>query len=80
MRKRPAECSIAARSMGAVRLHYNEWVGSRTGRSLLKDRGKSELRRAVCRITSGRALALLWAGSFDGKCHRKHTARAARLR
>jgi len=61
-------------------VHYNEPVGSRTGRSLSKDRGKSELRRAVCRITSGRAPALVEAGPFDGKCHRKHTARAARLR
>jgi len=37
-------------------------------------RGKSELRRAVCRITSGRAPVLVWAGSLDGKCHRKYTA------
>src|SRR5271154_300984 len=34
-------------------------------------RGKSELHRAVCRITSGRADS----SPFDGKCHRKHTAR-----
>jgi len=33
-------------------------------------RGKSELRRAVCRITSGRADS----SPFDGKCHRKDTA------
>ena len=55
-------------------LHYNESVGSRTGRSLVapgsparplltcwggrETGGKSELRRAVCRITSGRAPAL----------------------
>ena len=71
-------------------------VGSRIGRSLpttnaglyraaWPGRGKSELRRAVCRITSGRP------GSgpvgvqetpdetenrIDGKCHRKHTAPA----
>ncbi len=32
--------------------------------------GKSELRIAVCRITSGR----LTSKSVDGKCHRKHTA------
>ncbi len=37
-------------------------------------RGKSELRRAVCRITSGTpGLSLA-----DGKCHRKHTARRQR--
>jgi len=42
------------------------------------ERGKSELHRAVCRITSGRVLwrrvfgaALEW---LDGKCHRKYTA------
>ena len=51
------------------------------GRSLLfavskSAGGKSELRRAVCRITSGRA----GSSRFDGKCHREHTARAARLR
>ena len=34
------------------------------------ERGKSELRRAVCRITSGR-VALR---PFDGKCHREDTA------
>src|SRR5271166_1813247 len=59
-----------------TRLHYNKYVGSRTGRSLSQDRGKSELRRAVCRITSGTA----GSSRLDGKCHRKHTARAARLR
>jgi len=33
-------------------------------------RGKSELRRAVCRITSG-----IWASRLkDGKCHREDTA------
>src|SRR5437667_6285608 len=32
--------------------------------------GKSELRRAVCRITSGR----VDSSPLDGKCHRKHTA------
>jgi hypothetical protein len=41
-------------------LAYNDSVGSRTGRSLSAlsgaGRGKSELRRAVCRITSGRAV------------------------
>ena len=32
--------------------------------------GKSELRRAVCRITSG-----TWASKpMDGQCHRKYTA------
>jgi hypothetical protein len=35
--------------------------------------GKSELRRAVCRITSGR-LALR---PVDGQCHREHTASAS---
>src|SRR5580692_10194262 len=58
---------------------YNDQVGSWTGRSLpaflletagTAGRGKSELRRAVCRITSGRADS----SPFDGKCHRKHTA------
>ena len=39
-------------------------------------RGKSELRRAVCRITSGtEALKLR-----DGKCHREYTAASARMR
>src|SRR4051794_39962242 len=32
--------------------------------------GKSELRRAVCRITSGLPASRL----EDGQCHRKHTA------
>src|SRR5260370_33788862 len=36
--------------------------------------GKSELRRAVCRITSGRT----GSSSFDGKCHREHTASGER--
>src|ERR1700692_2580702 len=53
---------------------YNDQVGSWTGRSLSASsdagRGKSELHRAVCRITSGRA----GSSPFDGKCHRKHTA------
>jgi len=36
-------------------------------------RGKSELRRAVCRITSG-----TWASKpMDGQCHRKDTAGCA---
>jgi len=35
-------------------------------------RGKSELRRAVCRITTGQAASKL----LDGKCHREHTAAA----
>ena len=35
--------------------------------------GKSELRRAVCRITSGRP----GSSPVDGKCHRKHTAPAS---
>src|SRR5258707_13877261 len=34
------------------------------------ERGKSELRRAVCRITSGKAGSRL----SDGKCHREYTA------
>jgi len=55
------------------------WQSGRTV-ARCKTGGKSELRRAVCRITSGRAPALLRAGSFDGKCHRKHTARSARPR
>src|SRR5580700_339946 len=53
---------------------YNGDVGSWTGRSLFASsdagRGKSELRRAVCRITSGRP----GSSPSDGKCHRKHTA------
>jgi len=56
-------------------MNYNDQVGSWTGRSLSASsdagRGKSELRRAVCRITSGRA----GSSPFDGKCHRKYTAR-----
>ena len=55
---------------------YNAFVGSRTGRSLPASsdagRGKSELRRAVCRITSGTP----GSSPVDGKCHRKHTASA----
>src|ERR1700687_1636981 len=55
---------------------YNDLVGSRTGRSLSAfsdaGRGKSELRRAVCRITAGRP----GSRPVDGKCHRKHTATA----
>ena len=34
--------------------------------------GKSELRRAVCRITSG----MRASRPVDGQCHRKHTASA----
>src|SRR5580658_7364278 len=53
---------------------YNDCVGSWTGRSLSASsdagRGKSELRRAVCRITSGRP----GSSPSDGKCHRKYTA------
>ncbi len=55
-------------------IEYNDSVGSWTGRSLSAssnaERGKSELHRAVCRITSGRA----GSSPFDGKCHRKYTA------
>ena len=36
----------------------------------LAGRGKSELRRAVCRITSGTGASRL----RDGKCHRENTA------
>ena len=55
-------------------------LGRRTGRSLpvalrkhmSSGGGKSELRRAVCRITSG-----TWASKpMDGQCHRKDTASA----
>jgi hypothetical protein len=52
---------------------YNSAVGSWAGRSLFRvkwEGGKSELQRAVCRITSGR----LASRSADGKCHRKYTA------
>jgi hypothetical protein len=35
-------------------------------------RGKSELRRVVCRITSGTRASK----PVDGQCHRKHTATA----
>src|SRR5208282_5091739 len=53
-------------------------TGRRTGRSLpeipaqagVAGRGKSELRRAVCRITSGTRASR----PVDGKCHREHTA------
>ena len=60
----------------AVRASSNimEFVGSWTGRSLPAlsgaGRGKSELLRAVCRITSGKSCS----SATDGKCHRKHTA------
>src|SRR5208283_5482953 len=55
-------------------------TGRRTGRSLpeilaqagIAGRGKSELQRAVCRITSGTRASRL----VDGQCHRKHTASA----
>ena len=40
------------------------------GQAARQEGGKSELRRAVCRITSGRTCS----STFDGKCHRKHTA------
>src|ERR1700677_4874169 len=56
---------------------YNDPVGSWTGRLLVASseagRGKSELHRAVCRITSGRA----GSSPFDGKCHREYTPRAS---
>jgi hypothetical protein len=59
-------------------MNYNDSVGSWTGRSLPASsdtgRGKSELHRAVCRITSGRP----GSSPSDGKCHRKHTARTFR--
>jgi hypothetical protein len=45
------------------------WQPDRTV-ALRKEGGKSELRRAVCRITSGRP----GSSPVDGKCHRKHTA------
>ncbi len=35
-----------------------------------QERGKSELQRAVCRITSGK----VGSSPFDGKCHREYTA------
>jgi hypothetical protein len=61
---------------GGFVIEYNDFVGSRTGRSLSAlsgaEGGKSELRRAVCRITSGR----VDSSPLDGKCHRKHTALA----
>ena len=51
-----------------------------SGKSAFSDRsyengrgGKSELRRVVCRITSGTADS----SPLDGKCHRKNTALAA---
>ena len=70
---------------GQHRITYNVGGSSRTGRSprsfwneyRCQNRsfengrgGKSELRRAVCRITSGTADS----SPLDGKCHRKHTA------
>src|SRR5580692_8241495 len=53
-------------------------TGRRTGRSLpeifaqawVAGGGKSELRRAVCRITSGTRASR----PVDGQCHREHTA------
>src|SRR5436305_15128550 len=69
---------ILSRNYGtSCSLKYNQYVGSRTGRPLPASsgarRGKSELRRAVCRITSGTSGSSL----MDGECHRKHTATAA---
>jgi len=62
--------STCSSALASCFIFYNVPVGSRTGRSLSQGRGKSELRRAVCRITSGR----VESSPFDGKCHRKHTA------
>jgi len=66
-RRTPGNCNCA-------RLN----LGRRTGRSLPEcasarfGGGKSELRRAVCRITSG-----MWVSRpTDGQCHRKDTASA----
>ena len=57
--------------MVAVLLWTPEFLWAAQG-----ERGKSELRRAVCRITSGTpALRLV-----DGKCHREYTAFGASLR
>jgi len=61
VQERQNRMPAASRCVGAVRLrprlHYNCRCCSRTGRSLLQDtrQRKSELRRAVCRITSGTA-------------------------
>jgi len=51
-------------------------ANARLGEAARKEGGKSELRRAVCRITSGRACS----STFDGKCHRKHTAPLGEVR
>src|SRR5215472_17972966 len=74
-----------ASSWALADIEYNEQDGSWTGRSPRPfwhehenggcscengRGGKSELHRAVCRITSGR----MGSSPFDGKCHRKHTA------
>ena len=71
-----AGSSVRTPNAGSRTPGYNQSVGSRTGRSLSAlsgaGRGKSELRRAVCRITSGR----LGSSVVDGKCHRKYTASA----
>jgi len=47
----------------------NRLAAGPDGRSQFAGGGKSELRRAVCRITSGRPCS----SAVDGKCHRKQT-------
>jgi len=68
--------------IGLISFRDTLTTGRRTGRSLPEARetgttggGKSELRRAVCRITSGTRASRL----VDGQCHRKETASATPL-
>ena len=62
--------------LGLALVIYNEICGQldRTAALLASSEkgGKSELRRAVCRITSGKPVSK----PADGKCHRKYTALA----
>ena len=78
---RAHRCNGLGRMFCPVIFGYTR-AGRRTGRSLPEQAsacfggGKSELRRAVCRITSGTRASR----SVDGQCHRKDTASATPLR
>src|SRR5579863_8357121 len=66
-----------------MRVRYNDQVGSRTGRPLPASsgarRGKSELRRAVCRITSGRVAHPFAAFAKGWEIRRKVPQKTYRL-
>ena len=55
---------------------FTRKIGARMGTLGLRGwkRGKSELHRAMCRITSGKVASR----PLDGKCHREHTATGKR--